>query len=236
MTAPPTTASAETRVALAQIRVPANVRALDAAHVDALAGSIGLQGIIVPLVVRRAEHDADAYELVAGFHRFAAAQALELPDVPVVVRDAETEDADRAVENIARKALDPREEARAVQAMLARGLTEEGAAQALGWSRQRVAARVKLLELPKAAQQLVGEGAIALSAVDRLLAIGRVSAPLLDALIAYLGENGNAWAAERLAREPGWVLDAALRHGDTKVFAAHLDTIRAAEIAELRLG
>lgn len=173
MTAPPTTASVETRVALAQIRVPENVRALDAAHVDALVGSIRLQGLIVPLVVRRAADGADVYELVAGFHHFAAAHALELPDVPVVVRDAETEDADRAVENIARKALNPREEARAVQAMLARGLTEDGAAQALGWSRQRVAARVKLLELPEAAQELVDEGAIALSAVDRLIVIGR---------------------------------------------------------------
>ncbi len=52
--------------------------------------------------------------------------------MPVVLRDAETEDTDRAMENIARKALNAREEARAVQAMLARGLSEEGAAQALG--------------------------------------------------------------------------------------------------------
>jgi hypothetical protein len=140
------------------------------------------------------------------------------------------------VENIARKALDAREEARAVQAMLARGLTPEGAAQALGWSRQRVAARVKLLELPDAAQQLVVEGTIALSAIDPLLAIGRVAPDLLNAVIAHLASDGNGWMGERLASEPGWVLDAALRAGDGKVFAAHLDTIRAGAIAELRLG
>ena len=34
---------------------------------------------------------------------------------------------------IARKQLNPYEEARAVKAMVDRGLTEEGAAQALGW-------------------------------------------------------------------------------------------------------
>ncbi|RKQ92976.1 ParB/RepB/Spo0J family partition protein [Solirubrobacter pauli] len=235
MTAPPVPANAASRVALDRIGLPENVRPLDMQHVDALAGSIRLQGIVVPLVVRAAGDDTDAFELVAGFHRFAAAQALQLPDVPVVVRDADTEDADRALENIARKALDPREEARAVQAMLARGLTEDGAAQALGWSRQRVAARVKLLELPESAQQLVGDGVVALSAVDRLLAIGRVSQPLLDALIAFLAD-GNGWAAERLAREPGWVLDSALRQTDTQVFAAHLSSIRADQIAELRLG
>jgi hypothetical protein len=101
--------------------------------------------------------------------------------------------------------------------MLARGLSEKGAAQALGWSRQRVAARVKLLELPERAQQLVGDGRIALSAVDQLRAIGAVAPALLDALVDYLADDGNAWAAERLAREPGWVLDAALRSADTRV-------------------
>jgi ParB family chromosome partitioning protein len=92
-----TTQDAGRHVALDQIRVPDNVRALDDAHVQALAGSIALQGMLVPLVVRT---DGDRFELVAGFHRIAAARSLGLADVPVVVRDAQTEDADRAVENI----------------------------------------------------------------------------------------------------------------------------------------
>ena len=100
------------QIALDEIRVPDNVRALDDAHVKALAGSIELQGMLVPLVVR---DDGDGFELVAGFHRIAAARSLGLADVPVVVRDAETEDADRAVENITRKQLNPYEEAKAVQ-------------------------------------------------------------------------------------------------------------------------
>ena len=55
-------------------------------------------------------------------------------------------------------------------------------------------------------------------------------------MIAYL-DDGNAWAAERLTREPGWVLDAALHaRGDGKVFAAYLHSASAHEIAELRLG
>jgi hypothetical protein len=68
-----------------------------------------------------------------------------------------------------------------------------------------------------------------------LRAIGQMSAPLLDAVIAYVAD-GNEWAAERLAREPGWAIDAALRAGDTKAFAAHLDTLDSYEIAELKLG
>jgi ParB family chromosome partitioning protein len=86
------------RVALDRIRVPDNVRALDERHVQALAGSISLQGMLVPVVVR---DDGDGFELVAGFHRIAAAHSLGLAEVPAVVRDVETEDADRAVENIA---------------------------------------------------------------------------------------------------------------------------------------
>jgi hypothetical protein len=85
-------------VALVDIRVPDNVRALDPEHVKALAGSIKLQGILVPVVVR--DNDGDGFELVAGFHRVAAARSLDLAEVPVVVRDVQTEDADRAVENI----------------------------------------------------------------------------------------------------------------------------------------
>jgi ParB-like chromosome segregation protein Spo0J len=49
-----TTHQSERTVALDQIHVPGNVRELDAAHVEALAGSIALQGLLVPLVVRPA--------------------------------------------------------------------------------------------------------------------------------------------------------------------------------------
>lgn len=64
------------------------------------------------------------------------------------------------MENITRKQLNLYEEAKAVRTMLERGLTEDGAAQALGWPKQRVTARVKVLELPERAQQLIGEGVI----------------------------------------------------------------------------
>jgi hypothetical protein len=65
--------------------------------------------------------------------------------------------------------------------MLDRGLTENGAAQALGWPKTRVTARVKILELPERAQQLIGEGAISLACVDQLRAIGTVAPQLLGA-------------------------------------------------------
>jgi len=93
-----TTEETGRHIALVDIRVPDNVRELDPEHVKALAGSIELQGMLVPVVVR---NDAEGFELVAGFHRVAAAKQIGLADVPVVIRDVQTEDADRAVENIA---------------------------------------------------------------------------------------------------------------------------------------
>jgi hypothetical protein len=51
-----TATSAERHLALELIDLPANVRELDAEHVPALAGSIALRGLIVPLVVRPGAH------------------------------------------------------------------------------------------------------------------------------------------------------------------------------------
>jgi hypothetical protein len=58
---------------------------------------------------------------------------------------------------------------------------------------------------------------------------------VLDALIEYLA-NGNDWAAERLTREPGWVLDRTLHDSDGKLFAEHLTQIDDQDIAALKLG
>jgi ParB/RepB/Spo0J family partition protein len=91
-------------VTLEQIHVPDNVRPLNSEHVRGLAASIALQRILVPIVICPAESALAAagfeYELVAGFHRVAAARELALTEVPAVVRDSAGEQADRAVENI----------------------------------------------------------------------------------------------------------------------------------------
>ena len=96
-------------VALDQIHVPGNVRALDQAHVDALAGSIALQGLLVPVIVAAATDELAAegwrYQLIAGFHRYAAVAKLGHGGIDAIVRDVDSVDSDRAVENIARKAL-----------------------------------------------------------------------------------------------------------------------------------
>ena len=162
----------ELRLPLDDIHVRENVRDLDADHVDALAQSIALRGLLVPLIVR---HTDRGYELVAGYHRIAACRQLGHHDAPVVVRDQEGSSADTASENVVRKQLTALEEARAVQAMLDEGYTLDGAAQALGWTRQLAGARAKILKLPLVAQQLVGSGEIPVSAVENLLTVATAS-------------------------------------------------------------
>ena len=62
------------QLAVELIDASANVRELDADHVAGLAASIAVQGVLVPLVVRDAGDGR--YQLVAGFHRFAAVRQL----------------------------------------------------------------------------------------------------------------------------------------------------------------
>jgi len=91
------TTTGELRLAVDEIRVRTNVRELDQDHVDALAQSIALRGLLVPLIVCPKD---GGYELVAGYHRIAACRTLGLTDVAVVVREHEGSSADSAAENV----------------------------------------------------------------------------------------------------------------------------------------
>jgi len=93
-----------------------------------------------------------------------------------------------------------------------------------------------LLELPEAAQQMVGEGRIALSAVEHLLSIGRVCAPLLDSGDRVPGRRKRVGCPNRLAREPGWVLDSALRSTDRRCSPNTSAASSGYELGQLKLG
>jgi len=226
-----TTAITITRVPLDKIDPGDNVRELDQEHVKALAGSIELRGLIVPLVVRP---EGDRFVLVAGHHRYAACKQLRLEEVEITLREHEGSSADSAAENVVRKALSPLDEARAVQRMLDDGYTLDGAATVLGWSRNLVTARAKILALPPLAQTLMGSGELPVSAVAALTKIVEVSPPLCEATLVPIAEG--EISGDQFAHNPGWVIGHCLRAGNTKVFAAYLSGLDSREIAELRLG
>ena len=81
------------------------------AHIDELAESIKIYGIIQPLIVTKKEEGG--YELIAGERRWRSAKKLELNTVPVIVRDADRQEKLEIalIENIQREDLNPIETA-----------------------------------------------------------------------------------------------------------------------------
>jgi ParB/RepB/Spo0J family partition protein len=234
----PTTPRRAQEIALEQIEAGGNVRELDAEQVTALAGSMAVRGLIVPIAVRHL--DGERYALVAGEHRLAAARELGWPTIAAVISEqAEGTSGDQGAENVLRKTLTPLEEARAVEKMLADGYTVDGAATVLGWHKRRVTARRRILELPGTAQTLVGSGEIPVAGIDPLLEIQAVSsklAALVAEVIAEASAEGNALGAQ-LARDPGWLVRQALSHRPGELFAALAGgTLYEDQIAELKLG
>jgi ParB/RepB/Spo0J family partition protein len=208
----------------------ANVRELDEAHVDALAGSIELRGLINPVTLRP---NGERFTLVAGYHRLAACRKLGITEIPASSREQDATSADTAAENILRKDLSPLAEARAVAYMFSEGYTPDGAASALGWSRALVSSRAKILELPEIAQRLLDSGELPVSSVEILLYIAGISRELCEAALAAVGEG--QITGSQFVRDPAWAIGYALRN-TTKTFGAYLSTTHAREIAELRLG
>jgi ParB family chromosome partitioning protein len=122
-----------------------------------LAQSIRANGIIQPLVLRKA---GDRYQLVAGERRWRAAKLAGLEHVPVVVREIPD---DRLleitlVENIQREDLNPIETANAFSRLSTElSLSAEEIGQRTGKDRTTIANSLRLLQLPPDLQQLVSE-------------------------------------------------------------------------------
>ncbi len=122
-----------------------------------LADSIIAQGMIQPVVVRKA---TDGYELIAGERRWRAAQLAGLHEVPVVIRDIPDQAAAAMslIENIQREDLNPLEEANALSRLIEEfGLTHQEAAEAVGRSRTAVSNLLRLLELSEDVKKMLDE-------------------------------------------------------------------------------
>lgn len=125
-----------------------------------LAQSIRANGIIQPLVVRRAR---DRFQLVAGERRWRAAKLAGLENVPVVIQDIPD---DRLlevtlIENIQREDLNAIETALAFDRMVHElQLTMEEIGRRTGKDRSTVVNTIRLLQLPRELQQMVAEGAL----------------------------------------------------------------------------
>ncbi len=147
-------------------------RALDPASLAELKNSIGVNGLLQPIVVRQV---SSGYELVAGERRWRAVRALGWKKVPAVVRDVD----DRTlltlalVENLQRASLSPIDEAQGYERLAHDFALSHGAiAEAVGRDRSTIANAVRLLKLPKGVQQLVADEALSAGHARALLSLG----------------------------------------------------------------
>jgi ParB family chromosome partitioning protein len=132
-------------------------RLFQSERLSELAQSIRSNGIIQPLVVRKA---GDRYQLVAGERRWRAAKLAGLAEVPVVVHDVPD---DRLleitlIENIQREDLNPIETAAAFDRMTRElSLNPEEIGRRTGKDRTTIVNSMRLLQLSGDLQQLVAE-------------------------------------------------------------------------------
>ena len=130
----------------------------DQGQLDDLVASIKEKGVLQPLIVRRVD---GVYEIVAGERRWRAAQAAQLHELPVLVRDFSDEEVLEVaiIENIQRADLNAIEEAAGYRQLMDRfGHTQEKMADALGKSRSHIANLLRLLQLPAGVQAYVVDG------------------------------------------------------------------------------
>jgi ParB family chromosome partitioning protein len=144
-----------------------------------LADSIREQGIVQPLIVRERNGH---YELIAGERRWRAAQLAGLPEVPVILREAD----DRAVldlalnENLQRANLTPIEEAQGYSQLTSQfHLTQEQVASRVGKSRAQVANSLRLLKLAPQLQGYLREGRLSVGHAKVILGLSAEKDQLL---------------------------------------------------------
>jgi ParB family chromosome partitioning protein len=142
-----------------------------------LATSIGIVGLLQPIVVRQVGRDR--YELIMGERRWRASQQAGLDVIPAIVRDTNDDDLlrDALMENLHRQQLNPLEEAAAYRQLLDDfGATHEQLAGKVGRSRPHITNTLRLLNLPPAVQQRVAAGVLSAGHARALLSLDDLEA------------------------------------------------------------
>jgi ParB family chromosome partitioning protein len=208
----PAPSAAEARAAAVEIPIdaispnPQQPRRLFVeADLDTLADSIRRHGVLQPIVVREAPPGSPRrYELVVGERRWRASQRAGRTTIPATIQDITPQALLEValVENVQRRDLNPIELALAFRELAASGRTQEQIGEQLGLERSTVANHLRLLELPKEAQEDVETGRMSVGHAKALLQLANPERRrwLRDRILA---EQLSVRAAEELARELG---------------------------------
>ena len=144
---------------------------IDEQRLEELTQSIRANGVIQPILVRRA---GDRYEIVAGERRWRAAQRAGLLKVPVIVRDVPDGQMLQValIENIQRDDLNPMEEAQAYRRLTDdHQMSQEAIASAVGKDRATVANYMRLLRLPVEVRNEVASGNLSMGHARALVSL-----------------------------------------------------------------
>lgn len=163
-------------------------RHFDDAALDQLADSIGVHGVLQPILVRPLS--GTMFEIIAGERRWRAAQKAQLHEVPVVIQELTDKQALEIalIENLQREDLSAVEEAEGYQRLMDEfGHTQDALATQLGKSRSHVANTMRLLKLPQSVRSMIQNGS--LSAGHARALIGAKNPEELADLIQRRGLN-----------------------------------------------
>jgi ParB family chromosome partitioning protein len=141
--------SVSEEISIGSIRGPSFRVRINPGNIDLLASSIQREGLLEPIIVRPKD---DKFEMVAGARRLAACKSLGWRKIACQIVEMDNQEALEAsiAENVARKTLDPLEEARSFEEYTKRYGWGSGTelAEKIGKSRFYVSRRLRLLKLP----------------------------------------------------------------------------------------
>ena len=123
----------------------------DHGAIEELANSIKENGLIQPIILRKAGEENN-YEIIAGERRFRAATMAGLKAIPAIVKKINNHEALEMaiVENVQRSDLSVTEEANGYKQLIAEfSYTQEQIAKRVGKSRSHVTNLLRLLTLPQ---------------------------------------------------------------------------------------
>jgi ParB family transcriptional regulator, chromosome partitioning protein len=136
-------------------------RHFDTESLEALTESVKQQGILQPILVRRHPTEPNSYEILAGEGRWRVAQAAQLHEIPVILRDMDDRGASEIalIENIQRQDLNAIEEGEGYRRLIEEfGHTQDALGRALGKSRSHIANTMRLLGLPDDVKAMIADG------------------------------------------------------------------------------
>jgi len=159
----------------------------DEENLKLLAESIKNYGIIQPIIVHPISNGR--YEIIAGERRWRAAGIAKLKEVPIVIRELDSENMMELalVENLQRVDLNPIDEALGYKTLQEKyNLNQEQIAERIGKNRSTISNSLRILNLPQE--------------IKELIEIGNISFGHARALSSLPSENKQRQVVEKIIR------------------------------------